>query len=273
MNTPLSENHRDEEPILERNIARLVASVGRLPPETKESVSPEVLTEVGLQRRRLVRRRAVAVALTALVATAAALLVVVVAELSRRPRQAARSIVEVAQVTAVSGIASLTNGGTPLALAGQEGVPAGHWLETAWGSQAEVLLADQSTLVVQPHTRLQINSSNGGKEILLEQGQISVEVAKQPPGNVLTIRTPESKVTVVGTALDVRVLTKPDGRKQTWVDVHSGRVEFASGGQSVLLQPNMQGIANEGEPPIARSQTSRSERAEAACGPTPRPGC
>jgi hypothetical protein len=90
----------------------------------------------------------------------------------------------------------------------------------------------------------------------LDEGQISLEVAKQQRNAPMTISTPEAQVTVVGTALDVQVITKSNGRKQTWVDVRSGRVELTSGAQRVVLLPNMQGIANQGEPPIARSQTA-----------------
>ena len=91
---------------------------------------------------------------------------------------------------------------------------------------------------------------------MLDEGQISLDVVKQPRNKSVTISTPDVQVTVVGTALDVQVLTKPNGRKQTWVDVRSGRVELASGGKRVVLLPNMQGVANQGEPPMARSQTA-----------------
>jgi hypothetical protein len=175
----------------------------------------------------------------------------------------ASAATDVAKVKALSGLVSVADRGSPRALAGrqgvgagQQGVGAGQWLKTAWGSRAEVVLADQSLLVVQAHTRLQINSSRHGKEIRLDEGRIRLDVAKQPLHKTVTISTPDAQVTVVGTVLDVQVLTKADGRKQTWVDVHSGRVELVSGARRVVLLPNMQGIATAGEPPIARSQTA-----------------
>lgn len=268
MNDAASESDRRRQMNLEGNVASLIAAAGRLSKGTGDSLLEPVLVEVRRQRRRLVRRRALAVALTSMAAAAAVLLGAVFIQRSARqteigpapPRltqpEIASAASEVARVKAISGLASLTSGGSARALAGREGVTAGQWLRTAWGSRAEVVLADQSQLVVQPHTRLQINTRRHGKDILLDEGQISLEVAKQPADKTVTVSTPEAQVTVVGTALDVQVLTKPDGRKQTWVDVRSGRVELASGAKRVVLLPNMQGIATGGEPPIARSQTA-----------------
>ena len=133
----------------------------------------------------------------------------------------------------------------------------GRMVKTAWGSRAEVLLAnDQSQMIVQPHTRLQINSRRRRARHPIGEGQVNFHVSKQPRNNTVTISTPEAQITVVGTALDVQVITKSDGRKQTWVDVRSGRVELASGGQHVVLLPEHAGHCQPGEPPIARSQTA-----------------
>jgi ferric-dicitrate binding protein FerR (iron transport regulator) len=267
MNASPSEHDPRRQMILEGNIARLIASADRLP-KAADSLLEPVLVEVRRHRRRLRRRRAVAVALSSLAAVAAVLVAAVFIQRSvvrpeiepLRPSatrtELADAVTEVAKIKAISGLASLTDGGDPRTLAGRESVIAGEWLKTAWGSRAEVLLADQSRLVVQPHTRLQINSHRGGKEIRLDEGRISFEVTKQPANQPMTISTPVARVTVVGTALDVQVLTRSNGRKQTWVDVRSGRVELTSCGQRVVLLPNMQGIANQGEPPIARSQTA-----------------
>jgi ferric-dicitrate binding protein FerR (iron transport regulator) len=265
MNTSPSEHDPEKPLILEGNLARLIAAADWRSAAAEDWLLRPVVAEVRQQRRKLVRRRVLTVGIASLAATAAMLLVAVFA-LRNPPRPEnspsiaqpgiSPSVAEVARVQGVSGLASLMDGQTPRALAGQESVIPGEWLKTAWGSRAEILLADQSQLLVQSHTHLQINSRIGGKDILLEQGQISLEVTRQPPGKVLTISTPKSQIAVVGTGLDVQVLTRPDGRKQTWVDVRSGRVEFASGGQRVVLLPNMQGVAKEGEPPIVRSQTA-----------------
>ena len=265
MNMSPSKYNPDEQLILEGNIARLIASADQPSAARVDWLLQPVLAEVGRRRRKL-RRRRILTGVVASIAAAAATLAITVLAL-RNPASPERSpsiaesgvspaVTEVARVKDVSGLASLTDGGTPRALAGREIVAPGQWLTTAWGSRAELLLADQSQLVVQPHTRLQINSRASGENILLEEGQIGLKVVKQPPGKALTISAPESQITVVGTALDVQVLTKSNGRKQTWVNVRSGRVEFVSGGQRVVLLPNMQGVANEGEPPLVRSQTA-----------------
>jgi hypothetical protein len=278
VNTP-SENHPQEQPVLEGNIARLIAALDRWPggadeppgqngriryssngypdnppPVYSPALLAPVLAEVRLRRHRRVRRRVLVAGIFSMSA-AAAVVVAILMPWNIPPREVPSPVADVGQVKAVSGLALLTGGETTLQLAGKEGVAAGDWLQTAWGSRAEVLLSDESTLVVQPHTRLQINAGTGGKSILLDDGQISLDVAKQPPDKALTITTPESQVTVVGTSLEVQVLTKSDGRKQTRVDVFSGHVKLASGGRSVTLLPNMQGVADEGQPPFARSQT------------------
>lgn len=268
MNASPSESDPRRQMNLERNIESLIASAGRLPKGAAESLMEPVLVEVRRQHRRLARRRAVAAALISITAAAAVILGAVYLQPNAlekptspvRPGltqpEIASAATEVARIRAVSGLASLTNGASARALAGRESVTAGQWLRTAWGSRAEVLLADQSQLVLQAHTRLQINARPSGREILLDEGQISFEVAKQPVDKTVTVRTPQAQVTVVGTTLDVQVITKSDGRKQTWVDVHSGRVELTSGAKRVVLLPNMQGIATGDEPPVARSQTS-----------------
>jgi hypothetical protein len=268
MNSSPSQYDPRRQVILEGNVARLIAAAGRLPQATAVSRLESVLVEVRRHRHRRLRRRALGVAMASMAALVAVLAAAVFIQrstmrpeierarpLATRP-ELAPPVTEVATVKAISGLASLTGGGKPLTLAGRESVASGEWLRTAWGSRAEVLLTDQSHILVQPHTRLQINSRCGGKNILLDEGQISLEVAKQPANKTLTISTPEARVTVVGTSLDVQALTKSNGRKQTWVDVRSGRVELASGGNRVALLPNMRGIANQGERPMVASQTA-----------------
>ncbi len=272
MNASPSEYDARRQMILEGNIARLIAAAGRLPQAAAASRLESVLAEVRRHRRSRLRRRALVAAVTSIAAAAAVLVAAVFIQRSAvRPEigavrppatrpELASAVTEVATVKAISGLASLTDGGKPLALAGRESVASGDWLKTAWGSRAEVLLADQSQMVVQPHTRLQINSRRGGRDILLDEGQISLDVVKQPRNKTVTISTPDARVTVVGTALDVQVLTKSDGRKQTWVDVRSGRVELASGGKRVVLLPNMQGIATPGRAADCPFPNRRSER-------------
>ena len=83
-----------------------------------------------------------------------------------------------------------------------------------------------------------------------------MDAAKQAPSNSLTIETPGAKITVLGTRLDVHVVERLDGRKQTRVSVLSGEVELESAGRKIVLLPNMEGVADQGGPPLARSLTA-----------------
>lgn len=61
---------------------------------------------------------------------------------------------------------------------------------------------------------------------------------------------------MLGTKLDVDLIRRPDGGKRTRVSVTSGVVELESAGEKVRLLPNMEGIADEARPPVARSLTA-----------------
>jgi hypothetical protein len=66
------------------------------------------------------------------------------------------------------------------------------------------------------------------------------------------VRTDGSQVRILGTSLDVRLVTKPDGSKRTRVSVTSGSVELESSGKKVILSANTEGIADEGKTPVKR---------------------
>ena len=154
------------------------------------------------------------------------------------------------QVRTVFGLVSLDQN-TPLTSA----IRSGQWIETHSGSQAEVFLSDRSRLLAWPRTLFQIGKTPAGQQISLTQGFIRVEAAKQAAGKHLTVDTPGSKITVLGTRFDVHVIQKPDGRKQTRVSVSEGKVNLQSGGESIILPPNTEGIAGENQPPLKRSLT------------------
>ncbi|MHC4798049.1 MAG: FecR domain-containing protein, partial [Planctomycetota bacterium] len=161
----------------------------------------------------------------------------------------------VGRVRPVYGFVSLKDGYPPKKLAQAEAVYSGQWIRTHTGSRAEIVLTDKSKLLIQPRSAVRIEEGKQGSKILLQQGLIKIAAAKQPAGKVLTIETPASQIKVLGTELDVHVVQKPDGRKQTRVSVTSGRVRLESGGQDILLLPNTEGIADEGLGPLRRSLT------------------
>ncbi len=152
------------------------------------------------------------------------------------------------QIRTVYGLVSLDQT-TPLTAA----IRSGQWIETHSGSQAEVFLSDQSRLLVWPRTLFQVGKTPSGQHISLKQGFIRVEAAKQTAGKHLTIETPGSEITVLGTRFDVHIIQKSDGRKQTRVSVTEGKVDLQSGGKNLILPPNTEGIAGEDHPPVKRS--------------------
>jgi hypothetical protein len=160
------------------------------------------------------------------------------------------------QVRRLYGRVCLHNGGSPRQVDAIELVHAGQWVETYSGSEAAILLPDASRLSVRPRTRVQLAEKPDGARLVMESGALRVDAAKQAPGNSLTIETPGAKITVLGTRLDVHVVEKLDGRKQTRVSVLSGKVELESAGREIVLLPNTEGVADEGEPPLARSLTA-----------------
>jgi hypothetical protein len=166
------------------------------------------------------------------------------------PREPAGAV---GQVSNVYGIVMLKNHGSPENVLATADILPGQWVEVLSGSRAEVLLKDQSRLLPEPRTVFQINVKRAGFDILLQRGAIAIEAAKQPPGKSLTVKTDGSRIRVLGTKLDVRLVRKPDGTRRTRVSVTSGSVELESSGKTILLLPDTEGIADEGQAPVRRS--------------------
>jgi hypothetical protein len=116
-------------------------------------------------------------------------------------------------------------------------------------------LADRSRLLSHSRTSIRLESGRKGEKILMQEGWLSVEAAKQAPGKELRIETPSARISVLGTRFDVRLVQKPNGRKQTRVSVTSGQVAMESGGKSILLPANTEGVADEGNAPQRRCLT------------------
>jgi hypothetical protein len=151
------------------------------------------------------------------------------------------------------GIVTLRDDGSLKEVTEAAYIRAGQWVEVLSGSKAEVWLTDRSRLLPEPRTTFQVNARKSGLEILLERGAMAIEAAKQSRGNFLTIRTNGSRIKVLGTRLDVRLVRKPDGTRQTRVSVASGSVQLESFGEQLMLLPNMEGIADEGATPVSHS--------------------
>jgi ferric-dicitrate binding protein FerR (iron transport regulator) len=253
-------------PTIEQNLQRLLTASVSQPAGCESRLLASVLTEVKAQRGAR-RRTFRAVAWWAGSAAAAAILLLAVGLWQYRNHTQSNSSDEalvhvgpavatrIGQVREFYGLVSLRNGEPNHRATPAQAIHSGQWIETRWGSQAEILLDDQSRFLVQPCSLVQIDQEDM-KRIQLENGAFSAEVARQPAGKPLMIQTPAAQIQVLGTKLDVHVVIKPNGRKQTRVTVTSGRVRMDSADRQVLLLPNMEGIAEEGQPPVTRCLTS-----------------
>ncbi len=260
-------NGKTPKDIPEENIERLIASsAGEPETEFQRRLTEAVLDELHERpapsrklRSRVLRWGA------ALVASAAVIAALVLWNLPSNTAQRPDSDSEKpglpvvadarpgGQLRTVYGLVSIQNGQSPQQVDETADVKVGQWIETHWGSEAAILLPDESQLAVRPRSRVQIADKPNGARLVIRKGRVRLDVAKQSPGNSLTVETPGAEITVLGTRLDIHVVQKSDGRKQTRVSVLSGKVELESAGRKVVLLPNMEGVADEGEAPRTRS--------------------
>ena len=133
-------------------------------------------------------------------------------------------------------------------------LPAGTIVETGEGRLVLVLRADESEILVQPHTRLVVSEPAPGNwnavDILL--GRVRAYIRKRTGGAPpFQMGTPSAVIAVRGTRFDVEV----NGRGASEVDVFDGLVEVASTtlGSSVLVSPGFStrvGMGTAPEPPV-----------------------
>ena len=118
-------------------------------------------------------------------------------------------------------------------------LPEGTLLDTGDGRLMLVLRADESEILVQPHTRLVVREPASGNwnalEVLL--GRVRAYIRKRTGGAPpFQMGTPSAVIAVRGTRFDVEV----NGGGVTEVDVFDGLVEVAAPtivGSSVLVSP------------------------------------
>ena len=119
---------------------------------------------------------------------------------------------------------------------------AGATLETKPGERRRVGLPDGSVLFVNQNTRIQLD---GERTVLLERGELFVEVAAHGPNDGFVVKTPDRAVTALGTKFEVRA----DG-KQTGVVVTQGKVQVS--GMDRALQAG-QALTAQGVEPAPRA--------------------
>lgn len=229
----------------EKNLSRML-NTSR---ETEDFAFQEELTRAVLMRvktqRLTVRSRFFFRTMTF---SAAAAVVVIASIWFTRPAP----VQSLGLVKNIYGIVTVGDGETSEKVTATADILPGQWIETLSGSKAEILLNDQSKLLPAPRSIFQIINGKEGLQVLLQRGYVAIQAAKQPVGKSLTVKTNGSRIRILGTTLDIRLVKKPDGSKQTRVSVNSGSVELESAGQKVLLAANTEGIADEGQTPQKR---------------------
>ena len=130
-------------------------------------------------------------------------------------------------------------------------LPEDTLLDTGDGRLLLVLRADESEILVQPHTRLVVRKPAPGIWNVLDVlvGRIRAYIRKRTGGAPpFQMGTPSAVIAVRGTRFDVEV----NGRGVCEVDVFDGLVEVAASGiagSSVLVRPGFSTRVGRGTPP------------------------
>jgi len=159
--------------------------------------------------------------------------------------------------------------GDVFALSGAERRPAdpglvlgaGQGIATGAGqSSAAVVFPDGSRLELKPHTTISEITAAAGKRIVLAQGSLLADVAKQPAGQPLVFSTRHSEATVLGTRL---ALTCAETTK---LEVKEGQVRFTrtEDKRSVLVGAGQSSVAAKGTDLTPKKITRGSMMAGAA---------
>ena len=259
-----------------RQMGRLVVPL--VTPEREASRHERMASSVNrlLQRLRAEPppRRLPLRALGAFAAVAASLgLLFGARHLVRMPQRPA--IGEVAHVISVSGEATLLRvGSSPSAVFAEQRVDATDELRSTSGARAELALtgAGKARVDVSEDTRVRFNQRQAGPDAAsedwlgLEQGLVTLQVAKLPPGLGLSVQTPDARVTVHGTRFSVRVSPRTPSGTVTFVAVTEGRVEVDSRGQVVFLGPGDHWSSQTSAPESEAAPVSLDPHADARAG-------
>jgi hypothetical protein len=250
----------DDNDRFDENLKRMLSSTLNQPDTGfQDRLVQDVLAEVARQRNRELassRPQSAAVSFFQLLrrplafAAAGAAVATLALGIWMRPGPASRAI---GRVSCLYGLVAVQDNGSSRTVSEPVGLESGQRVMTRSGSKAQIVLPDQSRLVPDPRTTVQIAQTRQGTRILLEHGTLGIEAAKQAPGKSITIEASRAHVKVLGTKLDVRLVEKPSGTRQTRVRVLSGSVEMESGGRKLLVPAGTEGVADEGRPPVRYS--------------------
>jgi hypothetical protein len=238
-------NHEKPEPVFEKNLEKLMKGCfAGSDAEYEKQLKSAVLAEVQAERSRNKSHLTVKWPRWAVAAAAGLMIATAVVWFHQRPANGG-----IGQVKNVYGLVEVKNEGQSPSITASREIRSGQWIRTLSGSRAEIILKDLSRLVTRPRTMVKIEERKEGPKIVLQEGYLSIEAAKQSSGKSIDIETQAGHITVLGTRLDVQAVQKTGGGTQTQVSVYSGSVELDGGGARMLLLANTQGILDEGAMP------------------------
>ena len=180
------------------------------------------------------------------VATAAALLVAV--GLWGIPRS--RTPVDEARFVHFSGNVTLSGSGeTTIAIGGL--LPHDALLTTIGDESFAVVRYDdgtQVTLAADTKLKFAVDAATGAKRLVLQEGFLTADVAKQPEGRPMLLSTPQAELVVLGTKFQLS-----GGSEATFVETSEGSVRLTrkSDGQSVAVNGGFEASVSDVAGPLA----------------------
>jgi hypothetical protein len=231
-------------------------------------VPPDDATAAELRRRRVVASTALTIARTAgarakrqrwmrigtAFASAAALLAVAGVgwrAVSHSHRAADDATSAIAQAQLLAGSIHRGHLGMAAPAVGADGRVAlgpGDEVTTEQNGRGEIVLTDGVAIAVEARTHVRLPDvaassalTQASEQVGLDAGSVFVRVPPLPHGHTFSVRTPDTTVTVHGTAFAVDVTPAAQGAAAgTRVRVSSGVVSVAAGGHEVYLTAGME---------------------------------
>jgi hypothetical protein len=259
-------------------------------------VPPDDPTAAELRRRRIVASTALTIARAAdaqgkrqrwlrigtAFASAAALLAVAgvgwrAASRSHRTGDDATS--SIAQAQLLAGSIHRGHQGTAAPAVGADGRVAlgpGDEVTTDQNGRGEIVLSDGVAIALEARTHVRLPDvtassalAQASEQVGLDAGSVFVRVPPLPHGHTFAVRTPDTTVTVHGTAFAVEVIPAAQGIAGTRVRVSSGVVSVAAGGREVYLTAGMEWSSSSTESAPHAALGEPPKEAPVAAGGTP----
>jgi hypothetical protein len=131
----------------------------------------------------------------------------------------------------------------------------GDEVTTDQNGRGEIVLSDGVAIALEARTHVHLPDvvassalAQASEQVGLDAGSVFVRVPPLPHGHTFAVRTPDTTVTVHGTAFAVEVIPAAQGTAGTRVRVSSGVVSVAAAGREVYLTAGMEWSSASPEP-------------------------